>query len=141
MFYCSPLYNKLTHSHPLILTPRPRSRVTFATATSTTPTPQQPELTEEECKPMSYDEKRQLSLDINQLPGDKLGRVVHIIQTREPNLQGQDTNPEEIEIDFETLKPSTLRELQKYVLDCIREQKKIPRKLKLHHQNAQYLPC
>jgi len=101
-------------------------RVTFATATSTTPTPQQPELTEEECKPMSYDEKRQLSLDINQLPGDKLGRVVHIIQTREPNLQGQDTNPEEIEIDFETLKPSTLRELQKYVLDCIREQKKIP---------------
>ena len=31
-------------------------------------------------KPMSYDEKRQLSLDINKLPGDKLGRVVHIIQ-------------------------------------------------------------
>ena len=31
-------------------------------------------------QPMSYDEKRQLSLDINKLPGDKLGRVVHIIQ-------------------------------------------------------------
>ena len=31
-------------------------------------------------KPMTYDEKRQLSLDINKLPGDKLGRVVHIIQ-------------------------------------------------------------
>ena len=30
--------------------------------------------------PMSYDEKRQLSLDINKLPGDKIGRVVHIIQ-------------------------------------------------------------
>ena len=29
---------------------------------------------------MSYDEKRQLSLDINKLPGDKIGRVVHIIQ-------------------------------------------------------------
>ena len=38
------------------------------------------------CKPMSYEEKRQLSLDINKLPGDKLGRVVHIIQTREPSL-------------------------------------------------------
>ena len=30
--------------------------------------------------PMSYDEKRQLSLDINTLPGEKIGRVVHIIQ-------------------------------------------------------------
>lgn len=29
---------------------------------------------------MSYDEKRQLSLDINQLPGEKLSRVVQIIE-------------------------------------------------------------
>ncbi|CAB4057481.1 BRD2 [Lepeophtheirus salmonis] len=62
-------------------------------------------------KPMSYDEKRHLSLDINKLPGDKIGRVVHIIQSREPSLR--ETNPDEIEIDFETLKPSTLRELEK----------------------------
>ncbi len=32
--------------------------------------------------PMSYDEKRQLSLDINKLPGEKLGKVVQIIQNR-----------------------------------------------------------
>ncbi|XP_063684056.1 bromodomain testis-specific protein-like isoform X3 [Bolinopsis microptera] len=96
-------------------------RITMATATSTTPT-----LREEDCKPMTYDEKRQLSQNINQLPGDKLGKVVLIIQSREPNLQGQDTNPEEIEIDFDTLKPSTLRELQKYTDDCLKEQKKIP---------------
>lgn len=70
-------------------------------------------------KPMTYDEKRQLSLDINKLPGDKLGRVVHIIQTREPSLK--DSNPDEIEIDFETLKPSTLRELEKYVMTCLRK--------------------
>ena len=35
---------------------------------------------EDTAVPMSYDEKRQLSLDINTLPGDKIGRVVHIIQ-------------------------------------------------------------
>uniref|UniRef100_A0A672ZT22 Bromodomain-containing protein 4-like n=1 Tax=Sphaeramia orbicularis TaxID=375764 RepID=A0A672ZT22_9TELE len=75
-----------------------------------------------ECKPMSYEEKRQLSLDINKLPGDKLGRVVHIIQTREPSLKN--SNPDEIEIDFETLKPSTLRELEKYVSSCLRKKKK-----------------
>jgi len=78
---------------------------------------------EDNAKPMSYDEKRQLSLDINKLPGDKLGRVVHIIQSREPSLR--DSNPDEIEIDFETLKPSTLRELEAYVASCLRKK---PRK-------------
>jgi Bromodomain extra-terminal - transcription regulation len=52
-----------------------------------------------------------------------LGRVVHIIQSREPSLK--DSNPDEIEIDFETLKPSTLRELEAYVMSCL---KKKPRK-------------
>jgi len=58
------------------------------------------------------------------LLGDKLGRVVHIIQSREPSLR--DSNPDEIEIDFETLKPSTLRELESYVASCLRKK---PRKL------------
>ncbi|XP_069676900.1 homeotic protein female sterile isoform X3 [Periplaneta americana] len=85
---------------------------------------------EDNAKPMSYDEKRQLSLDINKLPGDKLGRVVHIIQSREPSLR--DSNPDEIEIDFETLKPSTLRELESYVASCLRKKphKKLPGKSK-----------
>ncbi|OWK05205.1 BRDT, partial [Cervus elaphus hippelaphus] len=74
---------------------------------------------EDNAKPMNYDEKRQLSLDINKLPGDKLGRVVHIIQSREPSLRN--SNPDEIEIDFETLKSSTLRELEKYVAGCLRK--------------------
>lgn len=77
---------------------------------------------EEKCKPMSYEEKRQLSLDINKLPGEKLGRVVHIIQSREPSLKN--SNPDEIEIDFETLKASTLRELERYVTSCLRKKRK-----------------
>merc|ERR1719361_1475741 len=63
-------------------------------------------------------EKRKLSLDINKLPGDKIGKVVQIIQMREPSLS--ETKPDEIEVDFETLKPSTLRELEKYVAACLR---------------------
>lgn len=98
---------------------------------------------EDNARPMSYDEKRQLSLDINKLPGlyyivihklnqannffnsvcgcigDKLGKVVQIIQQREPTLR--DSNPDEIEIDFETLKPSTLRELESYVASCLKK--------------------
>ncbi|XP_071984528.1 bromodomain testis-specific protein [Engystomops pustulosus] len=77
---------------------------------------------EDPAKPMSYDEKRQLSLDINKLPGEKLGRIVNIIQAREPSLR--DSNPHEIEIDFETLKPSTLRHLERYVMISLRKRPK-----------------
>lgn len=79
---------------------------------------------EELILPMSYEEKRRLSLDINKLPGDKLGKVVHIIKAREPMLR--DTDPEEIEIDFETLKPTTLRALEAFVLTCLRKKPKGP---------------
>ncbi|CAD7683137.1 unnamed protein product [Nyctereutes procyonoides] len=99
---------------------------------------------EDNAKPMNYDEKRQLSLDINKLPGDKLGRVVHIIQSREPSLRN--SNPDEIEIDFETLKASTLRELEKYVAACLRKRplkphgKKITKsKEEFHSQKKQEL--
>lgn len=56
--------------------------------------------------------------------GDKLGRVVHIIQNREPSLR--DSNPDEMEIDFETLMPSTLRELEAYVAQCLRKKTRKP---------------
>ena len=84
----------------------------------------QPSSDEEDTKPMTYDEKRQLSLDINKLPGGSLNRVVHIIQMRERTIK--DGNPDEIEIDFETLKPTTLRELKKYVDSVLRKQKRPP---------------
>ena len=41
---------------------------------------------------------------------------------REPALK--DSSPDEIEIDFETLKPSTLRELEKYVNSVLKRQKR-----------------
>lgn len=47
--------------------------------------------------------------------------MVHIIQTREPTLK--DSSPDEIEIDFETLKPSTLRELEKYVSSILKKKR------------------
>ena len=50
-------------------------------------------------------------------------QVVQIIQQREPALR--DSNPDEIEIDFETLKTSTLRALEHFVASSL---KKKPRK-------------
>ncbi|CAH8568730.1 unnamed protein product [Dicrocoelium dendriticum] len=84
------------------------------------------EMSENNVRPMTYDEKRQLSLDINKLPGEKLGRVVQIIQQREPSHR--DCNPDEIEIDFETLQHTTLRELEKYVKSVLQKTKSGNRK-------------
>ncbi|KAL3097998.1 hypothetical protein niasHT_027543 [Heterodera trifolii] len=80
---------------------------------------------EHSSEPMTYDEKRQLSMNINNLPGDKLTSVVNIIKARE---QIKDLNPDEIEIDFETLKPVTLRELEAYVKACSQQPDKKPKK-------------
>jgi len=87
-------------------------------------------------RPMSYDEKRQLSWDMNKLPGDKIGKVVQIIQEGEPNLR--DTNPDEIEIDFETLQPSTLWALEAYVTLTLKEKPKMmpERREALYHLDS-----
>ena len=40
----------------------------------------------------------------------------------------RETDPDEIEIDFENLKSSTLRELEKYVHGCLKKTGKVGRK-------------
>lgn len=68
--------------------------------------------------PVTYQEKKQLKLDIDKLPGDKLGKLVTIIHAREPSLN---STLEEVEVDFEMLKPSTLRALQGFVATCLKK--------------------
>lgn len=74
---------------------------------------------EDEVPSMTYQEKKQLKLDIDKLPGDKLGKLVNIIHARESCLR--DSTLEEIEVDFEMLKPSTLRALQRFVAASLRQ--------------------
>ncbi|XP_047442154.1 bromodomain testis-specific protein isoform X2 [Mugil cephalus] len=79
--------------------------------------------------PMTYQEMKQLKSDIDMLPGDKLGKLVNIIHARESCLR--DSTLEEIEVDFEMLKPSTLRTLQRFVAACLRKCNKNVSKKKL----------
>lgn len=72
---------------------------------------------DEETLQMTVEEKHQLSLDINRLPGKKLGHLVNILHKLEPSICAAD--PDEIEIDFAILKPSTLREMKQYVRSCL----------------------
>ncbi|CAF4152988.1 unnamed protein product [Rotaria sp. Silwood2] len=114
-------------------TPKKPTTTTMQSNTNVQPTMSTFDIEHEENpKPMTYDEKRQLSLDINNLPSEKLGPVVEIIHRREPSLR--DSSPDEMEIDFEMLKPSTLRELEAYVNQVI---KRKPRKQPNTSANAE----
>jgi hypothetical protein len=63
-------------------------------------------------KVMTFEDKRQLSLNINKLPHEALGKVVEIIKKRRSNVVGES---EEIEIDIDLLDNTTLKELDTYV--------------------------
>ncbi|KAH7698742.1 Bromodomain containing protein, partial [Aphelenchoides avenae] len=71
---------------------------------------------EQSSAPMTHNEKRKLSLNINKLPAAQLTQVVSIVERRENNMA---FNAVEIELDFEVLQPKTLRELETYVNACL----------------------
>jgi hypothetical protein len=71
----------------------------------------------EDVRPLTYEEKRSLSLAINKLPGKKLNRVLQIISERMP-LGSQNGN-EEIEIDLAKLDSGTLTLIQRYVKSAL----------------------
>jgi len=75
-------------------------------------------LLEERSRPMSFEEKRALSGSLEQLPADKLGRVVEIIQ--ESSNQLEDESEDTLELDIDTLDPETLWKLHRYVQSCLK---------------------
>jgi bromodomain-containing protein 4 len=91
---------------------------------------------QESIEPMSYDEKRRLCLNISKLPREKLITAARIVMTREHPLEG--SNQDNIEIDFETLMPSTLKALESFVASCAnqkprRSYRKLPGKSRAEH--------
>ena len=88
-------------------------------------------------RPMSYDEKRQLSQDINRLPPDNLAQVVEIVTQHETAFGNRESGAnDEIEIDFEALRPKTLRELEKFVHSVLSGSSKRPAAPKLPASSA-----
>ena len=72
--------------------------------------------------PMSYQEKRELTNSINQLPADKVNRVVEIIKSSSAmGLSGD--NDDEVELDMDTLDEETLQKLKRYVTQVVNNAK------------------
>lgn len=63
--------------------------------------------------PLTFEEKKSLSVAINKLDQDNLTRVVEIIQNRMP-LGSSD---EEIELDIDAMDNLTLRDLQRFIME------------------------
>lgn len=72
---------------------------------------------------MSFDEKRQLSEDVSNLPQENMMRVLEIIQECMPNLHSNGDS-DVIELDIEALDLRTLRALQSYIWACLNPGKK-----------------
>ncbi|GBG86330.1 hypothetical protein CBR_g41323 [Chara braunii] len=72
-------------------------------------------------RPMTMEEKRKLSQNLGQLPGEKLGHIVHILSLRNPSLnQGED----EIELDIDSLDTETLWDLHSFVSSCMKSSRR-----------------
>ncbi|XP_075247125.1 uncharacterized protein LOC142340425 isoform X2 [Convolutriloba macropyga] len=76
---------------------------------------------EDNATDMTYEEKRQLSSNIDRLTKPQLYRVVHILRAHEPQLQ--DADVAEITLDLETVRAVTLRALEKFVNQCLKSKK------------------
>ena len=66
---------------------------------------------------LDFEQKRQLSYDINELDQDKLVKVLDIINESMPNLKNT-TDGDEIELDIEQLDAATLWKLSKFIRAC-----------------------
>lgn len=65
-------------------------------------------------RPMTFEEKKELSELIGQLNNDQLASVVEIIQLHAPRDDYANQTETEIEIDLDQLNPVTLRELERF---------------------------
>lgn len=72
--------------------------------------------------PMTTDEKKKLSNNINTLASENLAMVLQIINERMPNMaQSSAQHCDEIEIDIDALDTATLRHLEKFVRSCTKK--------------------
>jgi hypothetical protein len=108
---------------------QPRSASADSKENNSVPSTIESDQEQEECaETMSYEQKRQLCVDISKLPPVKLVTATYILMSRGYALTA--TSEGSFEVDFDTLTPSTLKVLESYVASCIKQEpyEKVPRK-------------
>ncbi|KAK9074397.1 hypothetical protein SSX86_006995 [Deinandra increscens subsp. villosa] len=90
----------------------PKPQPTVVSNTGRTPSLKKPKAKDPNKREMTYEEKQKLSMNLQNLPSEKLDNVVKIIKKRNPSLSQKD---DEIEVDIDTFDIETLWELDRFV--------------------------
>ncbi|XVE80040.1 hypothetical protein DITRI_Ditri14bG0107000 [Diplodiscus trichospermus] len=90
----------------------PNSRAVELTPTGRIAVPKKPKAKDPDKRDMTYEEKQRLSVNLQNLPSEKLDSVVQIIKKGNPALFQQE---DEIEVDIDSVDPETLWELDRFV--------------------------
>ncbi|KAL6529482.1 hypothetical protein OROGR_015105 [Orobanche gracilis] len=80
---------------------------------------------------MTYDEKQKLSVNLQNLPSEKLENIVQIIRKKNSSVSQQD---DEIEFDIDSIDTETLWELDRFITNYIKSLSKNKRKAEIVHQ-------
>lgn len=95
------------------------------------PVPKKPKAKDPRKRDMTYEEKQKLSLNLQNLPSDKLDNIVQIIKKRNSAVSQQD---DEIEVDIDSVDNETLWELDRYVTNYKKSYSKNKRKAEFAFQ-------
>ncbi|KAE8703297.1 Global transcription factor group E4 [Hibiscus syriacus] len=102
----------LERSESMAITVDPKSRDAELAPTVMVAGSVKPKAKDPEKKDMTFEEKQRLSVDLQNLPSEKLGSIVQIIRKRSASLFQQE---DEIEVDIDSVDPETLWELDIFV--------------------------
>ncbi|RAL45288.1 hypothetical protein DM860_014698 [Cuscuta australis] len=90
--------------------------------------PKKPKAKDPDKRDMTYEEKQKLSMNLQNLPSEKLESVVQIIRKRNSSLCQQD---DEIEVDIDSVDIETLWELDRFVTNFKKSLSKNKRKIEM----------
>ncbi|XP_057792397.1 transcription factor GTE4-like [Salvia miltiorrhiza] len=90
--------------------------------------PKKPKAKDPNKREMTYDEKQKLSINLQDLPSEKLENVVQIIKKRNPSVSQQD---DEIEVDIDSVDTETLWELDRFITNYKKNLSKNKRKAEI----------
>ncbi|CAN6444241.1 unnamed protein product [Victoria cruziana] len=96
-----------------------------------TPAPKKPKAKDPHKRDMTYEEKQKLSMNLQNLPSEKLDNIVQIIKKRNSSLCQHD---DEIEVDIDSVDAETLWELDRFVTNYKKSLSKNRKKAELANQ-------
>ncbi|KAK6134361.1 hypothetical protein DH2020_031902 [Rehmannia glutinosa] len=103
----------------------PKRKTTNIAQSGKVPVPKKPKAKDPVKRDMTYDEKQKLSVNLQNLPSEKLENVVQIIKKRNPSVSQQD---DEIEVDIDSVDTETLWELDRFITNYKKSLSKNKRK-------------